>query len=49
MESKLLKTCQSHPTPLSGMAKCDLAKFKQPAVTFCLLIKIVPPRQCRFD
>ena len=28
------------------MAKCDLAKFKQPDVTFCLLVKIVRPRQC---
>ena len=28
------------------MAKCDWAKFEQPAVTFCLLIKIVRPRQC---
>ena len=27
-------------------AKCDLEKFKQPAVTFCLLVKIVRPRQC---
>jgi len=23
----------------SGMAKCDLAKFEQPAITFCLLVK----------
>ena len=45
IESRLLKFCQSHATPLSGMAKCDLAKLKQPAVTFCLLIKIVRPRQ----
>jgi hypothetical protein len=27
--------------PHSGMGKCDLAKFKQPAVTFFLLVKIV--------
>jgi hypothetical protein len=46
IESRLLRFCQSHATPLSGMAKCDLAKFKQPAVTFCLLVKIVRPRQC---
>ena len=45
IESRMLKFCQSHATPLSGMAKCELAKFKQPAVTFCL-IKIVRPRQC---
>ena len=45
IESRLLKFCQSHVTPLSGMAKCDSAKFKQPAITFCLLIKIVRPRQ----
>ena len=46
IESRLLKFYQSHATPLSGMAKCDSAKFKQPAVTFCLLVKIVRPRQC---
>ena len=45
IESRLLKFCQSYATPLSGMAKCDLAKLKQPTVTFCLLIKIVRPRQ----
>jgi len=44
-EAKLLKFCQSHATPLSGTAQCDLAKFKQLAVTFCLLVKIVWPRQ----
>jgi len=47
IDSRLLKFCESHITPLSGMAKCDLAKFKQPAVTFCLLVKIVWPRQCQ--
>ena len=31
------------------MAKCDLAKFKQPAVTFCLLVKIVRPHQCQLQ
>ena len=46
IESRLLKFCRSHATPLSGMAKCDLAKFKQLAVTFCLPIKLVRPRQC---
>ena len=46
IESRLLKFCRSHATPLSGIAKCDLAKFKQSAVTFCLLIEIVRPRQC---
>jgi len=38
--------CQSHATPLSGTVKCDLAKFKQAVITFCLLVKIVRPRQC---
>jgi len=46
IDSRLLKFCQSYATPLSGTAKCDLAKFKQRAVTFCLLVKIVRPRQC---
>jgi len=46
IDSRLLKFCQSHVTPLSGMAKCDLAKFKQAVITFCLLVKIVRPRQC---
>ena len=44
IESRLLKFCQSHATPLSGTANCDLAKFKQRAVTFSL-VKIVRPRQ----
>ena len=47
IESRLLKYCQSHATPLSGMARCDLAKFKQPTVTFCLLVEIVRPWQSR--
>jgi len=47
IESRLLKFCQSHAAALFGMAKCDLAKFKQPAVTFCLLVKIFRPRQCQ--
>jgi hypothetical protein len=38
IESRLLNFCQSHVTPLSGMAK-----FKQPTVTFCLLVKINSP------
>jgi len=42
---RLLKFCQSHVTPLSGTAKCDLEKFKEPAVTFWLLVKIVQPHQ----
>jgi len=42
--TRLLKFCQSHAIPLSGTAKSDLPKFKQPAVTFCLN-KIVWPRQ----
>ena len=46
IESRLLKFCQSHATPLPGTAKCDLATFKQPAVTFCFLVKIVWPWQC---
>ena len=45
IESRLLKFCQSHAIPPSGMAKCDSAKFKQSAITFCLLIKVVRPRQ----
>jgi len=45
IDGSLLKFCQRHGTSLSGTAKCDLAKFKQPAVTFCLLVKIVRPRQ----
>ena len=44
IESRLLKFCQSHAIPPSGMAKCDSAKFKQSAITFCL-IKVVRPRQ----
>ena len=44
IDGRLLKFCQSHATQLSGTAKCDLAKFKQPAVTFCL-VKIIRPRQ----
>jgi len=48
IDGSLLKFCQRHATSLSGTAKCDLAKFKQPAVTFCLLVKIVRPRQCYF-
>jgi len=43
IKGRLLKFCQSHTTSLSGMAICDLAKFKQPAVTFSLLIKTVGP------
>ena len=45
IESRLLKFCLSHAIPLSGMAICNSAKFKQSAITFCLLIKVVRPRQ----
>jgi len=48
IDGSLLKFCQRHATSLSGTAKFDLTKFKQPVVTFCLLVKIVRPRQCLF-
>ena len=48
IKSRLLKFCQRHTTPLSGMEKCDLAKFKRPAATFFLLVKIVWLRQCHY-